>query len=136
MSQPSSPDAPTAEPVLQASASQARDAAFARADQGRRTLAGIGSMILAVGLFAAMDAIVKWLSDSFPLIELVFFRSLFALLPLGLLMARSGGWRQLRVTRPGLHLLRSSVGLVSMYLYFVSYKLLPLADAFALGFIS
>lgn len=136
MSQPSSTDAPTAEPVLQAPASEARDAAFARADQGRRTLAGIGSMILAVGLFAAMDAIVKWLSDSFPLIELVFFRSLFALLPLGLLMARGGGWRQLRVTRPGLHLLRSSVGLVSMYLYFVSYKLLPLADAFALGFVA
>ena len=134
MSQPTSTDAPTAEPALQASASEVRDAAFARADQGRRTLAGIGSMILAVGLFAAMDAIVKWLSDTFPLIELVFFRSIFALLPLGLLMARSGGWRLLRVTRPGLHLLRSSVGLVSMYLYFVSYKLLPLADAFALGF--
>ena len=113
---------------------EARAEALARADPGRQTLAGIGSMVLAVGLFAVMDAIVKWLAETFPLIELIFFRSTFALVPLAIMMARSGGVRLLRVTRPGLHLLRSSVGLVSMYLYFVAYKLLPLADAFALGF--
>ena len=130
------PEIPTAAaPVgTPAAHNEARAEAFARADQGRQTLAGIGSMILAVGLFAVMDAIVKWLSDTFPLIELIFFRSTFALVPLAVMMARSGSLRLLRVTRPGLHKLRSSVGLVSMYLYFLAYKLLPLANAFALGF--
>jgi len=125
---------PTADAGAPAGLDEARAKAFARADQGRQTLAGIGSMILAVGLFAVMDAIVKWLAETFPLIELIFFRSAFAMVPLAIMMARSGGLGLLWVTRPGLHMLRSTVGLVSMYLYFVAYKLLPLADAFALGF--
>jgi drug/metabolite transporter (DMT)-like permease len=112
----------------------ARAAAHARADQGRRTVAGIGYMILAVGLFSVMDAIVKWLSSTFSTIEIIFFRSVFAFLPLLWVMARSGGISALRISRPGLHVLRCAVGMVSMYLYFVAYKVLPFADAIALGF--
>ena len=103
-------------------------------EEGRHALAGIGLMVMAVGLFAAMDALVKWLAAKFPIIEIIFFRSVFAFAPLVWLIAREGGARALRISRPGLQVLRCIVGMLSMYLYFVAYKLLPLADAFALGF--
>jgi drug/metabolite transporter (DMT)-like permease len=126
--------APARETLADAARIEARAAAHARADQGRRTVAGIGYMILAVGLFSVMDAIVKWLSSTFSTIEIIFFRSVFAFLPLLWVMARSDGIAALRITRPGLHVLRCAIGMVSMYLYFVAYKVLPFADAIALGF--
>ena len=33
-------------------------------------------MVLAVGLFSIMDAMVKWVGPSYPTFEIVFFRSL------------------------------------------------------------
>jgi drug/metabolite transporter (DMT)-like permease len=114
--------------------SEAHESALARVRVQRDVTAGIGWMSLSVGLFAVMDAIVKWVSDTYPTIEIIFFRSLFAFVPLVWLIPRAGGLSALRASRPGLHLLRCTVGLVSMYLYFLAYKLLPLADAIALGF--
>jgi drug/metabolite transporter (DMT)-like permease len=42
---------------------------------------GIASMLLAVAIFSCMDALIKWLSATYPTIEIVFFRSSFAFLP-------------------------------------------------------
>ena len=97
-------------------------------------LRGIANIVVAVGLFAAMDALVKHLAASYPVLQLVFFRSLFAFLPLSILIVRSGGLPALRTVRPLGHVLRSMAGLASMLLFFLAFALLPLAEAIALSF--
>lgn len=94
---------------------------------------GIGFMLLSTLLFSAMDALVKWVSADYPLGQIMFFRSLFAFLPLALFISRSGGVAVLRTKRPGSHLWRGAVGLVAMACTFGAVILLPLADAVALA---
>ncbi|MDP6707137.1 MAG: DMT family transporter [Alphaproteobacteria bacterium] len=96
--------------------------------------AAIANIALSVVLFACMDATVKWLSADYSIVQLLFFRSVFALIPLAYLMHRSGGWSQLKTRRPGLQLARSAVGLVSMGALFLAFANLPLADAVAIAF--
>src|SRR3546814_3019667 len=58
---------------------------------------GIGYMLMAVALFGGMDAAVKWLGGSYPTLQIMFFRSVFAMLPTLLMVARgAGGFRALR----------------------------------------
>ena len=97
-------------------------------------LSGIANIVLAVALFSAMDALVKHAAASYPVLQIVFFRSLFAFLPLSILLARSGGLGALRTARPLGHVLRSITGLASMVLFFLAFALLPLAEAIALAF--
>ena len=94
----------------------------------------IGNIVLAVALFAVMDAMVKWLSATYPVIELVFFRAFFALIPLSLVVARDGGWRTLKTRRIGGHAVRTGTGLISMGLFFLAFATMPLADAVAIAF--
>lgn len=98
------------------------------------TLRGIGNIALAVALFATMDALVKHLAATYPILQLVFFRSFFAFAPLSILILRSGGIGALATARPLGHVLRSLTGLVSMALFFLAFALLPLAEAIALSF--
>ncbi len=65
-------------------------------DTGR----GIALMVLAVGLYSIMDAMVKWLGPSYPVLEIVFFRSLFAFVPIAYVLWRSGSLAGLRTSRP------------------------------------
>jgi drug/metabolite transporter (DMT)-like permease len=95
---------------------------------------GIGLGALAFGLFSMMDALIKWLSASYPVPQLVVFNALFALIPIALLMVRRGGLLQLRTGRLGLHLLRGVLGTLSSFLAFYAYSRLPLADAYAIIF--
>ncbi len=55
----------------------AERAASGRADRTR----GIVLMVLAVGLFSIMDALVKWLGSDYSTAQLLFFRSVFAFIP-------------------------------------------------------
>ena len=56
-------------------------------------------MLAAHLLFTVMAAMVKELSGRIPVVELMFFRSAFALPVVALITARSGGWRLLRTRR-------------------------------------
>jgi drug/metabolite transporter (DMT)-like permease len=76
------------------------------------------------------------LAGSVPVGEVVFFRAIFALVPLLLLSLHTIGWSQMvRTDRPWLHLIRSAVGSSGMFLNFAALKLLPLADITASGFV-
>src|SRR5262245_20080473 len=79
-----------------------------------------------------MDAIIKSVSDTFPTGQLVFFRNLFAFAPIIIFMLTQGGL-SLRTQHLKGHLLRGLFGVSAMYCYFLSYKLLPLSEAIALG---
>ncbi len=98
------------------------------------TLRGIVSILLAIALFGVMDAMIKALASAYPTAQLVFFRSCFALLPLGVAVARSGGLGMLKTRRPLAHVARSCAGLGSMACFFASYASLPLAEVYAIAF--
>ncbi|UEM02872.1 DMT family transporter [Skermanella rosea] len=98
------------------------------------TLRGIGLLTLALVAFAVMDVLIKWLSASYGTFQIVFFRSVFGLLPLCVLVATSGGIRLLRTSRPGGHVLRSLVGASALVCFFYAFKHMPLADVYAIHF--
>ncbi len=97
-----------------------------------RPLFGILCMNGAVALFVAMDAVIKTVSGAIPTGEIVFFRNIFAFLPILVFMVHRGGFT-LRTRDPVGHLLRGLFGVASIYGFFLSYKLLPLSQAVALG---
>jgi drug/metabolite transporter (DMT)-like permease len=97
-----------------------------------RPVFGIGLINLAVVVFTGMDAVIKGVSETFPTGELVFFRNLFAFGPILGFMIWQGGIT-LRTRHLGGHLLRGLFGVAAMYCFFLSYRLLPLSDAIALG---
>lgn len=95
---------------------------------------GIGLACAAVLVFSAVNALAKQEAGSYPISEIVFFRSLFALLPVLFLAARHGVGRSLKTSMPWAHLARSLIWFVSVYCTFASYHLLPMADAAAISF--
>jgi len=114
--------------------SAARAAAAVQA-RGDRPLHGIAMMLLGVSLFSIMDGFVKWLGQDYPTMQIVFFRSLFAFVPLAFLIHRFGGIRvALRVTTPWGHVVRCLCGTGAMFLIFYAYANMKLADAVAIGF--
>jgi drug/metabolite transporter (DMT)-like permease len=98
------------------------------------TAAGLGLGALAFGLFSMMDALVKWLSATYPVPQILVCNALFALVPVGAMVVRRGGLPQLRTRRLGLHLLRGLLGTTSGFLAFHAFSRLPLADAYAIIF--
>jgi drug/metabolite transporter (DMT)-like permease len=85
--------------------------------------------------FMSMATLVKLLSDRFPVGEITFARSLFALIPVAIWAAAEGGLRTVfHTSRPGAHFLRSLVGVAAMFLGFAALARLPLADSTAISF--
>jgi len=104
--------------------------AFARLSAPTR---GIVYMIGSGASFAAMIAIVRFLSADMHTIEIAFFRNLFGLafmVPWVLRVGLDG----LRTKRFGTHLFRSLVGLAAMLCFFTAIGLLPVAEVTALTF--
>jgi drug/metabolite transporter (DMT)-like permease len=95
---------------------------------------GLGLGALAFGLFSIMDALIKWLSATYPVPQLLVCNALFALLPVAVMVVRRGGLPQLRTRRLGLHLLRGLLGTTGGFLAFYAFSQLPLADAYAIIF--
>ena len=90
-------------------------------------------MLAAHALFTSMGVIVKHLADHIPVIELMFFRSAFALPVILAICARSGG-ASLRTRRFRGHALRASTGIAAQTLGFFALSVLPLAEQTALGY--
>ncbi len=95
---------------------------------------GIAMKVLSSVFFSLMAAGVKWCGDRYPVGELIFFRSAFALLPILYLTWAAGGVTVLHTHHPSAHLLRAASGIISMGCGFSALTLLPLADATVLGF--
>jgi drug/metabolite transporter (DMT)-like permease len=97
-------------------------------------LKGIAFKVASTLLFACMLALVKVYS-AYPVAELVFFRSFFALFILVFWLLMRGDFPRALKTNWFLgHLVRSFAGVGSMFLMFAAYGLLPLADATAIGY--
>lgn len=98
-----------------------------------RPLRGIILVNLAVLVFTLMDGLVKLAATTYPIGQIVFFRNLCAFIPVLWFISRSGGIALLRTRRPLAHIIRGMIGVSAMASFFLSYKLLPLSEAIALG---
>jgi len=99
----------------------------APADERSARLAGIGLMLLAIGMFSLGDAIGKFIVATYSVGQLMLLRACVALA----LLAPSI-WRQRaefrRIGRPWLHLLRVLLSTVDAAVFFLAASYLPLAD--------
>lgn len=99
-------------------------------NQMNRPLLGISLRLFSGLLAGGMYVCIKAVSDEVPLGEIVFFRSLFALLPLIIfLWMRREFPNGLATKRPMAHLLRSGFGALAMFTSFASVARLNLAEA-------
>lgn len=94
----------------------------------------VGCFLAAILLFAVMDTLIKFLAAGYPVAQLMFVRSLVALLLVGGFTLARGGLAPLRTKRPWGHVWRAFAGLVSMGCFFYAFKHLPLADVYVLSF--
>lgn len=97
-------------------------------------LAGIAWILTAIFCFGVMDSLIKWLSAGYGTWQIVFFRALFALLPIAVLLVRDGGLAALATKRPISHVVRALVGTAAVFCFFHSFAHLPLADVYAISF--
>jgi drug/metabolite transporter (DMT)-like permease len=99
-------------------------------------LLGIALKVASTLVFTGMATLIKLVSARYPIGELTFFRSFFALIP----VAAWVGWREFpfifRTTRFSGHVIRSIAGATAMFCGFTALSLLPIANATAIGYAS
>jgi drug/metabolite transporter (DMT)-like permease len=95
-----------------------------------------GILLTLVGLilFSVLNGVVKAQTELFPVVQIMFFRNAFALLPLALFIGMTAGWKSVRTERPGLHVLHALLVSGAIGFIFLGYSSLPLADATAINF--
>ena len=105
-----------------------------RADRSGLSIAcAIGASIA----FSINDISVKYLSDGYPLHQLVLIRSVIALaVSLAIFAPLEGGWSVLKTRRPVLHILRGLCVVLANLSFFCGLVVVPLADATAIFFIA
>ncbi len=102
-----------------------------------RPLLGIGLKIGATLAFTLMAAIARHFGQDIPVGQIVFFRSAFAFIPIGIaLLAVGGGLSNLNTKHPWLHARRACTGVLAMFTYFSALTYLPIADVTAISFAS
>ena len=83
------------------------------------------------------DLAIKALSGAYALHQIILIRAFIGMaLVLAVVWLSRSGFRQLITRRPGAHLLRVSIVMVSNITFFVGLSLMPLADAVAVAFVA
>ncbi|WP_282606857.1 DMT family transporter [Pelagibius sp. Alg239-R121] len=96
---------------------------------------GILWMLLTMLLFVSMDTAAKHLTQSYPVLQVVWARYFFHALLLALYLNRRIPGL-MRTKRLGIQLFRSLLLLVTTVLFFTGISLIPLADASAIMFVA
>lgn len=101
-----------------------------------RPARGIALMLAGIAAFAVMDAIIKWMTADYPVLQIAALRSWFGLPLLYFFALRGGGLRQLHTGRPLLHLARYLLVLGLTLSFFWALSQMKLVDAIAISFAS
>ncbi|MGY8995927.1 MAG: DMT family transporter [Alphaproteobacteria bacterium] len=94
---------------------------------------GILCMLIAVGLWTSHDAASKWLAAGYPVLVVLFWRNVFAMIPAGLFVARAGRLQPLPPRLLMICWLRGIGGGFAYGTFVFALPLLPLADAAAVA---
>jgi drug/metabolite transporter (DMT)-like permease len=109
-------------------------AVFSARDPSHGALLGAGLKLISVFCLAAMAACVKYLGAAVPAGEVVFFRGAVALVVIATVAWRTEGLVVLKTRNWRAHAARSLAGSVSMFGWFTSLTLIPLAQMTAITF--
>ena len=96
-------------------------------------LRGAAWLLASALMFSVMNGLAKLLGDQLHPFQVAFFRCLFGFLPLAPFLLRAGA-QQIWPRRPGLQVVRSVAGILTMLTLFWSLAHLPLALAVAIFF--
>jgi drug/metabolite transporter (DMT)-like permease len=98
---------------------------------------GIVLKLISAVLFAVMSALVRYLGTRYPVGEVVFYRSAFAIVPVMLVYAWRGELAAaVRTEHPCGQITRGAMAIVSMFCNFGALARLPLIEANAISFTS
>jgi len=103
-----------------------------RSDHTRDTIMGIGYFCIGIVFESLMDASAKWVSNSYSLPQILFFRAAFALIPLSILIfvSRNESWKVIGNVK--LQLLRAVLMGLVFCSYVVALRHLSLVEVLAL----
>src|SRR5579872_4944875 len=87
---------------------------------------GIAYMVASTVMFAGGNAVVKWEVAVYPLGEVAFFRALFALTAVVVMILPRTGWSVLRTRRYRAHIQRGLSQFGSMTCWFLAVSVLSL----------
>ena len=90
-------------------------------------------MVLAGVFFAITAGLIRYVTQEMHPFQAGFLRSVFSLLFMLPLVAR-GGLANLRMHRPGLHLLRGILSAFTTFFWFFALWMMPIGEAVALNF--
>ena len=110
-----------------------RSAPLPRVHRVRLGIVCIFGGILALTL---QDALIKWLSVTFPLHEITLVRSVVAVGITLVIVHAEGGFALLKTRRPALHLARSVLLITANICFFMGVASMPLAEATAIFFLA
>ena len=99
----------------------------------KRSVLGMLSVAAGVSIFSVQDVIVKGLSGTFPVHEIVVLRS-FVALPVLLVAMLCDGTGRFAFTRLGLHATRGIAQFLAYFSYYLAMAAMPIADVVAICF--
>ncbi len=99
-----------------------------------RPALGIALMLAGIAGFAVMDAIIKWMTADYSIIQVAALRSWFGLPLICLVVLRGGGLRLLKTSRPQVHVGRYLLVLGLTLSFFWALSQMKLVDAIAISF--
>lgn len=100
----------------------------------RQAITGVGLKLVSVLCLSSMAASVKALGGAVPAGQVMFFRGAIALVVIAAIAFSLGGFRQLATRNWRAHAARSVAGSLSMFCWFVSLTMIPLAEMTAISF--
>ncbi len=92
--------------------------------------------LLAFGFFSSHDAIIKVLGGSYSIFQIIFFSGLFAFVPMTIMMSADKKMDNFRPHHPWQVGIRTVSSLISMSCAFYAFTTLPLAEVYALLFVT
>lgn len=102
-----------------------------------QALAGVLFAAAGTLIFSINDMAIKFLSGGYALHQVILIRALVAMsFILVVIHVSERGWSQIATSRPGTHLLRVGIVMVSNVTFFVGLAAMPLADAVAVAYVS
>ncbi len=107
---------------------------FRLSAHGHLVSPGVWLFLAALLLIAIADALIKVLSETYSVSQIIFFQATAELLPIGFLIWCNGGLASLRTSRPFAHAARGLICLIELAAFTYAYSVMPIADAYAISF--